>query len=187
MLRSTSRRRRVGQLIGQHAWPRTHGATLTLVRTLGPTALVERQRRVRAAVEADARSPARACARPLPASRPGRAGAWVSGHLVEAVTRHANEIGADLVVTGTRGAGFPEVWSPPPRRTHCPALRSACVDGRANLARALPARARAGRLLALERRGDHARPEGRFARRPDPEASDVRPETVRLGARLRAC
>jgi nucleotide-binding universal stress UspA family protein len=92
---------------------KTHGSTLTLVHTLGSTALDDLRRWLNdsdaacAAIEADARDRLHALALDL-GSRHGLdvRERLVTGHRVEAVTRHANEAGADLVVTGTRGAGF---------------------------------------------------------------------------------
>ena len=77
---------------------KTHGATLTLVRTLAPTALDELQRwlsdsdEARAAVKADARDRLHALALDL-GQRHGLdvRQRLVTGHPVEAVTRHANE------------------------------------------------------------------------------------------------
>jgi nucleotide-binding universal stress UspA family protein len=92
---------------------KTHGAVLTLVHTLGSTALDDLRRwlsdsaAAQAAVEADARDRLNALALEL-GQRHGLdvRELLVTGHAVEAVTQHAVEAGADLVVTGTRGAGF---------------------------------------------------------------------------------
>jgi len=92
---------------------RTHGATLTLVHALGSTALDDLRRwlsdsaAAQAAVEDDARDRLHALALEL-GQRTGLAvrELLVTGHPVEAVTQHVSDAGADLVVTGTRGAGF---------------------------------------------------------------------------------
>jgi len=92
---------------------KTHGATLTLVHTLVSTALDDLRRwlsessAAQAAVEADARNRLHLLALEL-VDRHGVnvEERLVTGHPVEAVSQHANESGADLVVTGTRGAGF---------------------------------------------------------------------------------
>ncbi|HSW26620.1 MAG TPA: universal stress protein [Burkholderiaceae bacterium] len=92
---------------------KTNGATLTLVHTLGATALDDLRRWLsdsavaQAAVEADARERLHALALDL-GQRHGLTvqERLLTGHPVQAVTRHADEAGADLVVTGTRGAGF---------------------------------------------------------------------------------
>jgi len=92
---------------------RSHGAALTLMHTLGATAFDDLRRwlsnsaAAQAAVEADAGERLHALALEL-----GRrhkldvADLRVTGHAVEAITEHANEVNADLIVTGTRGAGF---------------------------------------------------------------------------------
>lgn len=92
---------------------RTAGATLTLVHTLGATALDDLRRWLsgsdaeQAVVQADARDRLHALALEL-----GRRHTLnvrehlVTGHAVEAVTGYAGAVGADLVVTGTRGASF---------------------------------------------------------------------------------
>jgi nucleotide-binding universal stress UspA family protein len=92
---------------------KTHGATLTLVHTLGATALDDLRRWLnqsdvaQAAVEADARDRLHALALDL-GERHGLKvqERLVTGHPVDSVTHHAGETDADLVVTGTRGAGF---------------------------------------------------------------------------------
>lgn len=92
---------------------KTHGAVLTLVHTLGSTAFDDLRRWLvdsavaQAAVEADARDRLHALALDL-GQRHGLdvRELLVTGHAVEAVTQHAVEVGADLVVIGTRGAGF---------------------------------------------------------------------------------
>lgn len=92
---------------------KTHGATLTLVHTLGAAAIDDLRRWLSggaaalAAIEADARDRLHALALEL-GQRHGLEvrERLVAGHPVEAVTQHVNEAGADLVVTGTRGAGF---------------------------------------------------------------------------------
>lgn len=92
---------------------RTNGATLRLVHTLGATALDDLRRWLsdsrasQAAVEADARDRLHALALELGQRYSVNVQEHLAyGHPVEAVTRYANDIGADLVVTGTRGAGF---------------------------------------------------------------------------------
>lgn len=92
---------------------RTTGATLTLVHTLSAAALDDLRRwlsggaAAQTAVEADARQRLNELALELGQRyRLKVQERLVTGHPVEAVTRHADEAGADLVVTGTRGAGF---------------------------------------------------------------------------------
>lgn len=92
---------------------KTHGATLTLVHTLGSTALDDLRRwlnesdAAQAAVETDARDRLQALALEL-GQRHGLAvqERLAIGLAVESVTRHADETDADLIVAGTRGAGF---------------------------------------------------------------------------------
>ena len=92
---------------------RPAGATLTLVHALGAAALDDLRRwlsggaAAQTAVEADARQRLNELALELGQRyRLKVQERLVTGHPVEAVTRHADETGADLVVTGTRGAGF---------------------------------------------------------------------------------
>lgn len=92
---------------------RSSGATLALLHTVGGSALADLRRWLTddspaaLAVEADARQRLADLSAEL-----GRAqGLTVTtqlsvGHPVEQVIRHAGELNADLVVTGTRGAGF---------------------------------------------------------------------------------
>lgn len=92
---------------------KANGATLSLVHTLGATSLDDLRRWLsdssapQATIEADAREQLHGLALEL-GQRHGLnlREHLVTGHPVEAVTRYANEVGADLVVTGTRGAGF---------------------------------------------------------------------------------
>ncbi len=92
---------------------RTHGATLTLVHALGATALDDLCRWLRGgqaertAMEADARARLHALALELgQRHRLEVQEQLVTGHAVDAITRQADAADADLVVTGTRGAGF---------------------------------------------------------------------------------
>ncbi len=89
------------------------GATLTLVHTVGGSALEDLRRwladdpRAAGLVEAHARSRLQALASDLGRSRGIAARAHLGiGRPVDEVIRHADDLGADLVVTGTRGAGF---------------------------------------------------------------------------------
>lgn len=92
---------------------REHGATLTLLHTLSASALDDLRRwldgtdAAGAALQDDARGRLHAQAAEL-GQRFGLAVAEVLalGEAVEEVQRHAGRIDADLVVTGTRGAGF---------------------------------------------------------------------------------
>ncbi len=90
-----------------------HGATLHLVHTLGATALDDLRRWLGDAdttcdtLEAEAREQLRALAADL-AQRHGGAivETLVPGHPVDAVTLEAQRLDPELLVTGTRGAGF---------------------------------------------------------------------------------
>ena len=92
---------------------KSSGATLTLVHTLGSTALDDLRRWLgdspvgQAEVQADAQERLHALALDL-AQRHATPvqEQLITGHAVAAVTRHAEDANADLVVTGTRGAGF---------------------------------------------------------------------------------
>jgi nucleotide-binding universal stress UspA family protein len=92
---------------------KARGATLTLVHTLGSAALDDLRRwlcdsdTAPAAVQADARDRLRALAVDL-GTRHGLDvhERLVTGHPVAAATSVADEADADLIVTGTRGAGF---------------------------------------------------------------------------------
>ncbi|MCW5636934.1 MAG: universal stress protein [Rubrivivax sp.] len=92
------------------------GAALMLVQALSASALADLQRWIGVggggehaapAVEAEARTKLEAFAEDL-ARRHGIsvAAQLLTGHVVEQVTRQVDAQGADLVVTGTRGAGF---------------------------------------------------------------------------------
>jgi nucleotide-binding universal stress UspA family protein len=92
---------------------RESGATLTLVHAVSAAALEDLRRwlgqdtKMAAAAEADARDRLHAVAAELGARhRIEVAEHLVTAHPVEAVTRHADAVDADLLVTGTRGAGF---------------------------------------------------------------------------------
>ena len=92
---------------------RSSGAAMHLVHTLAATALDDLRRWLGAAadpvpaVEAEAREQLHAQAIEL-ARRHGThvVEHLVTGHAVEAITRQAEQLRADLLVTGTRGAGF---------------------------------------------------------------------------------
>lgn len=90
-----------------------HVATLTLVHTLGATALDDLRRWIgededtQTAVQSEARARLRALAEELQERHGARvAEQLAAGHPVQEVTRLASELDADLLVTGTRGAGF---------------------------------------------------------------------------------
>jgi nucleotide-binding universal stress UspA family protein len=92
---------------------RASGAALNLVHALGSTALDDARRWLGepgdalAALEADARERLHAQATELAERHGAQAGEHVvTGHPVEAVTQQAEQLDADLLVTGTRGAGF---------------------------------------------------------------------------------
>lgn len=89
------------------------GASLTLTHALGSTALGDLRRwladdaRASDLLEDDARRRLHELARDLGSARGIDVGAHLAvGHPVEQVIRVADELDADLVVTGTRGAGF---------------------------------------------------------------------------------
>lgn len=92
---------------------RSTGAAMTLAHAVGGSALDDLRRwmaddsRAAGAIEADARQRLQQLATELGAPLGLAIGTHLSiGHPVEQVIRHAEDIGADLVVTGTRGAGF---------------------------------------------------------------------------------
>lgn len=89
------------------------GAALTLVHALGSSALGDLRRwladdsQASGLLEDDARHRLQDLARDMGSSRGIGVGAHLAiGHPVEQIVRHAEEVDADLVVTGTRGAGF---------------------------------------------------------------------------------
>lgn len=89
------------------------GATLTLLHALGSTALDDLKRWLgdsdagQAVVETDARERLNKLALELGDRHALHVSQrLVTGQPVKALTEHAREVGADLVVTGTRGAGF---------------------------------------------------------------------------------
>jgi nucleotide-binding universal stress UspA family protein len=92
---------------------RSSGATLTLQHTVGGSALDDLRRwladdsQAARAIEADARQHLEDLATELARAQGITVNAHLSiGHPVEQVIRHADEVDAGLVVTGTRGAGF---------------------------------------------------------------------------------
>jgi nucleotide-binding universal stress UspA family protein len=91
---------------------RSSGATLTLLHTVGGSALDDLRRwladdRAAGAIEADARRRLEDLGAELGRSQGVAVHMHLSvGHPVEQVIRHADEVDAGLVVTGTRGAGF---------------------------------------------------------------------------------
>ncbi|NCT84653.1 MAG: universal stress protein [Comamonadaceae bacterium] len=92
---------------------RAGGATLTLMHTVGGSALDDLRRwladdsRAAGAVEAHARERLQALAAELGGHEGLDVGTQLSiGHPVEQLTRYADEVDAGLLVTGTRGAGF---------------------------------------------------------------------------------
>lgn len=92
---------------------RRTGVPLTLMHTLGGTALDDLRRWLGASdttgtvVEADARERLQALAAELTQRHGIEVQTHLSvGHPVEEITRHADQIDADVLVTGTRGAGF---------------------------------------------------------------------------------
>lgn len=91
---------------------RQHAAPLTLVHALASSALDELRRWAgddthARAVEAEAGARLSALAAELRQRHEARVETrLVAGHPVEAVTRLAEQLDADLLVTGTRGAGF---------------------------------------------------------------------------------
>lgn len=89
------------------------GASLTLMHTLGGSALDDLRRWLGAAdgasnvVEADARERLQALSAELAQRHAIEVRTQLAvGHPVEEITRHANQVDADVLVTGTRGAGF---------------------------------------------------------------------------------
>jgi nucleotide-binding universal stress UspA family protein len=98
---------RAGRLAGDH------GATLALVHTLGGTALEDLRRWIDedAQTEDAVRSDAMGRLHAMAADLNQRYGIHVTehfviGHPVQEITRFADQADADLLVTGTRGAGF---------------------------------------------------------------------------------
>jgi nucleotide-binding universal stress UspA family protein len=92
---------------------RSTGAALTLVHTVGGSALEDLRRwltddtRAAGAIEADALKRLQQLAAELGRPDGMDVGTRLTiGHPVEQVTRHAEDVDADLLVTGTRGAGF---------------------------------------------------------------------------------
>lgn len=92
---------------------RSSGATLTLQHTVGGSALDDLRRwladgsQAARAIEADARQRLEDLSAELARAQGIAVKAHLSiGHPVERVIRHADEVDAGLVVTGTRGAGF---------------------------------------------------------------------------------
>jgi nucleotide-binding universal stress UspA family protein len=92
---------------------RSSGATLTLLHTVGGSALddlrrwLSDDRQAANAIEADARRRLDDLAAELGRSQGVAVHTHLStGHPVEQVIRHADEVEAGLVVAGTRGAGF---------------------------------------------------------------------------------
>lgn len=92
---------------------KAHAATLTLVHTLGASALDDLRRWIGededapSAVQSDARTRLRALAEELQQRHGTRVAEHLAaGHPVQEITRIANVLEADLLVTGTRGAGF---------------------------------------------------------------------------------
>jgi nucleotide-binding universal stress UspA family protein len=91
---------------------RSSGATLTLMHTVGGSALDDLRRwladdsQAAGAIEADARQRLQELAAELAAGTASRPTHLSIGHPVEQVIRHADEVDAGLLVTGTRGAGF---------------------------------------------------------------------------------
>ena len=92
---------------------RSSGATLTLQHTVGGSALDDLRRwladdsQAAGAIEADARQRLEELAAELARAQGITVTTHLSiGHPVEQVIRHADEVDAGLVVTGTRGAGF---------------------------------------------------------------------------------
>ncbi|HEY1128470.1 MAG TPA: universal stress protein [Roseateles sp.] len=92
---------------------RATGAAVTLVHTVGGSALEDLRRwladdsQAASAIEADASTRLQELAAELGQAQGLKVGTHLSiGHPVEQVTRHADDIDADLLVTGTRGAGF---------------------------------------------------------------------------------
>ncbi|MFT7772489.1 universal stress protein [Roseateles sp.] len=92
---------------------RTAGAAMTLVHTVGGSAMEDLRRwladdnQAASAIEADARARLQELAAELgrPQSLDIRTHLSI-GHPVEQVTQYAQDIDADLLVTGTRGTGF---------------------------------------------------------------------------------
>jgi nucleotide-binding universal stress UspA family protein len=89
------------------------GATLTLQHTVGGSALDDLRRwladdsQAAGAIEADARQRLEELAAEMARAQGITVTTHLSiGHPVEQVIRHADEVDAGLVVTGTRGAGF---------------------------------------------------------------------------------
>lgn len=92
---------------------RTSGASLTLMHTVGGSALDDLRRwladdsQAASAIEADAQQQLQALAAQLATGQGLEVRTHLStGHPVEQVIRHADETDADLLVTGTRGAGY---------------------------------------------------------------------------------
>lgn len=92
---------------------RSSGATLTLQHTVGGSALDDLRRwladdsQAAGAIEADARQRLEELAAEMARAQGITVTTHLSiGHPVEQVIRHADEVDAGLVVTGTRGAGF---------------------------------------------------------------------------------
>lgn len=92
---------------------RSSGATLTLQHTVGGSALDDLRRwladdsQAAGAIEADARQRLEELAAEMARAQGITVTTHLSiGHPVERVIRHADEVDAGLVVTGTRGAGF---------------------------------------------------------------------------------
>ncbi len=92
---------------------RSSGAAVTLMHTVGGSALEDLRRwladdsQAAGAIEADARQQLEQMAAELGRSQGIAVRTQLSvGHPVEQVIRHADELDADLLVTGTRGAGF---------------------------------------------------------------------------------
>lgn len=92
---------------------RASGAAMTLMHTVGGSALEDLRRwladdsQAAGAIEADARRHLQELAAELGRSQVIAVQTHLSiGHPVEQVVRHADEVDAGLLVTGTRGAGF---------------------------------------------------------------------------------